>query len=140
MTFRGNIFQCFVVFCTTSPGPRNFGPPKLCLPENPMLRSIILNLVLVSFSALYSNAQKAAPPTDWFLKDPERDHLLGVSADRTYDSLLKGQPSRTIIVAVVDSGIDIEHEDLKSVIWTNPGEIPGNGIDDDHNGYIDDIH
>ena len=45
-----------------------------------------------------------------------------------------------MIVAVIDSGIDTLHEDLKPILWTNPKEIPGNGIDDDGNGYIDDIH
>ena len=44
------------------------------------------------------------------------------------------------MVAVIDSGVDIEHEDLKDVIWTNPGEIPDNGVDDDKNGYVDDVH
>lgn len=105
-----------------------------------MVRSIIPGLLLTGFFALTSNAQQASPPPDWFLKDPQKDHVLGVSAELTYDSLLKGLPSRTIIVAVVDSGIDITHEDLKDVIWTNEDEIPGNGLDDDHNGYIDDFH
>ena len=79
-------------------------------------------------------------PKDWFLRDPEADHLQGVSAEKTYSTLLKGKPSKTVIVAVIDSGVDIEHEDLKDVIWTNEDEIPGNGIDDDKNGYVDDIH
>ena len=79
-------------------------------------------------------------PTDWFLRDPETDHLQGISVEKTYATLLAGRPSRTIIVAVIDSGVDIEHEDLKDVIWTNEDEIPGNGIDDDKNGYVDDIH
>ena len=63
-----------------------------------------------------------------------------MSAERTYNTVLKGLPSRQVVVAVVDTGVDIGHEDLKSVIWTNEGEIPGNGIDDDKNGYADDIH
>lgn len=79
-------------------------------------------------------------PKDWFLRDPEADHLQGVSTEKTYSTLLKGKPSKTVIVAVIDSGVDIEHEDLKDVIWTNEDEIPGNGIDDDKNGYVDDIH
>jgi cell wall-associated protease len=77
---------------------------------------------------------------DWFLRDPEADSLLGVSAEKTYQTLLKGKPSRTVLVAVIDSGIDTDHEDLKDIIWTNEDEIAGNGIDDDKNGYVDDIH
>src|SRR5262249_24208374 len=45
-----------------------------------------------------------------------------------------------VTVAVIESGIDYNHPDLAANIWTNPGEIPGNGIDDDHNGYVDDVH
>lgn len=85
-------------------------------------------------------AQQTEAPHDWFLKDPEADHLQGVSADRAYETLLKDQPSRPVIVAIIDSGVDINHEDLQGVIWTNEKEIPDNGIDDDKNGYVDDIH
>ena len=49
-----------------------------------------------------------------------------------------GDPS--VVVAVIDDGIDLTHPDLVDAIWTNPGEVAGNGIDDDHNGYIDDVH
>jgi cell wall-associated protease len=79
-------------------------------------------------------------PTDWFLLDPGTDLFQGVSAERTYNTLLKGKPSRTIIVAVIDSGVDIFHEDLKDVIWINTKEIADNGIDDDKNGYVDDVY
>ena len=54
--------------------------------------------------------------------------------------MLKNKTSKTVIVGVIDSGVDYEHEDLKDVMWTNKKEIPGNGIDDDKNGYVDDIH
>lgn len=85
------------------------------------------------------NEQKALP-ADWFLLDPETDFFQGASAERVYNTLLKGKPSRTVIVAVIDSGVDIYHEDLKDVIWVNTKEIPGNGIDDDKNGYADDVY
>ncbi|HEY1202025.1 MAG TPA: S8 family peptidase, partial [Niastella sp.] len=52
----------------------------------------------------------------------------------------KNLKGKTVLVAVIDSGIDTLHEDLKDILWVNPKEIPGNGIDDDGNGYIDDIH
>ncbi|MEJ0033560.1 MAG: hypothetical protein WDO15_25920 [Bacteroidota bacterium] len=99
----------------------------------------ILTLLTAS-SAFSQEAQEPAVAKDWFLKDPETDHVQGVSADKVYETLLKDQPSKTITVAIIDSGVDIKHEDLKDVIWTNEDEIPGNGIDDDKNGYIDDVH
>ncbi|MCB9223902.1 MAG: S8 family serine peptidase, partial [Crocinitomicaceae bacterium] len=64
----------------------------------------------------------------------------GMSTDLAYKKLLAGRKSTTVVVAVIDSGVDIEHEDLQGSIWTNEDEIPGNGIDDDNNGYIDDVH
>lgn len=79
------------------------------------------------------------PPQNWFNLDANENHVNGVSTEKAYQ-YLKGRKSKTVIVAVIDSGIDINHEDLKDVIWTNTDEIPGNGIDDDHNGYIDDVH
>lgn len=108
------------------------------------MQSRIGSRVIAFFLAIPSflNAQtgESKIPKDWFLRDPEIDHVQGVSAEKAYATLLKDQPSKTVIVAVVDSGIDIDHEDLKNIIWTNEDEIPGNGIDDDKNGYIDDVH
>jgi len=63
----------------------------------------------------------------------------GIAVEKAYD-FLKAKPAQTVIVAVIDSGVDADHEDLRDVMWVNPGEIPENGIDDDKNGYIDDIH
>ena len=76
----------------------------------------------------------------WSHLDIVKDTIPGMSVDRAYAELLKGKKGVKVIVGVVDSGVDVEHEDLISVIWTNKKEIPGNGIDDDNNGYIDDIH
>ncbi|MEK6783484.1 MAG: S8 family peptidase [Bacteroidota bacterium] len=101
----------------------------------------ILSLFLTGVIPVIIQAQSIdRAPKDWFLRDPEQDQLQGVSVEKVYQTLLSGQPSRTVTVAVVDSGIDIDHEDLKSVIWVNEDEIPSNGIDDDKNGYIDDVN
>ena len=76
----------------------------------------------------------------WSHLDIDKDTVPGMSVDRTYKELLKGRKSTPIIVGVVDSGLDIDHPDLKGKIWTNKKEIVGNKKDDDNNGYIDDIH
>ena len=95
----------------------------------------LLSFVLLSFSSLF--AQNV--PNDWYYGNPGEGYN-GISMNKAYAEFLKGKPSRTVIVAVIDSGIDIEHEDLKENIWINTGEIPDNGIDDDKNGYIDDVY
>ena len=76
----------------------------------------------------------------WHLMDPLMDSVAGMSVDRAYEELIKNQKGEKIIVAVIDSGVDIDHSDLQGAIWTNEGELPNNLIDDDKNGYIDDIH
>lgn len=78
-------------------------------------------------------------PKGWHLGDHSKDGYFGVSMDKAYE-FVKDKPSKTVTVAIIDSGIDTLHEDLKEILWVNPKEIPGNGIDDDRNGYIDDIH
>ncbi|MGO4817044.1 S8 family peptidase [Flavobacterium sp. W22_SRS_FP1] len=103
-----------------------------------------------SFSSLTAisaplNVKKTAPLEEnelkrWSHLDIVKDTIPGMSVDKAYTELLKGRQGVKVIVGIVDSGVDIEHEDLKSVVWTNAKEIPGNGIDDDNNGYIDDIH
>jgi len=80
-------------------------------------------------------------PKNWQALDPSADKVLGISLQKAYDYLGSNNKKATpIIVAVLDSGIDTTHEDLKNILWTNTKEIPGNGIDDDKNGYIDDVH
>ncbi|MFT4854789.1 MAG: cell wall-associated protease [Algoriphagus sp.] len=76
----------------------------------------------------------------WGHLDLQKDTIPGMSVDRAYAELLKKRKGEQVIVAVIDSGIDLDHEDLKNVLWTNPGEKPGDGIDNDANGYVDDIH
>ena len=76
----------------------------------------------------------------WHWKDLEKDSVHGVSLQKAKQLVAtKGSPS-PIIVAVLDGGIDTNHTDLKNVLWNNLNEIPNNGIDDDRNGYIDDLH
>jgi subtilisin family serine protease len=76
----------------------------------------------------------------WGHLDLVSDTIPGMSIEKAYAEIIKNKKGQTVIVAVVDSGIDIEHEDLNDVVWTNKDEIAGNGIDDDNNGYVDDIH
>lgn len=81
-----------------------------------------------------------AEERSWSHLDMLKDTIPGMSVDKAYAEIIKNKKGATVIVAVIDSGIDIDHEDLDDVIWTNEDEIPNNGIDDDKNGYIDDIH
>lgn len=77
---------------------------------------------------------------NWGHLDLLKDTIPGMSVDKAYAEIIKGKKGETVIVAVIDSGIDIDHEDLDDVIWINKNEIPNNGKDDDNNGYIDDVH
>ncbi|WP_162200463.1 S8 family serine peptidase [Kordia jejudonensis] len=76
---------------------------------------------------------------DWHFKDIYTDSIPGISLYKAYD-FLKDKKATKIIVAVIDTELNIDHEDLKNQIWTNKDEVPNNNIDDDNNGYIDDIH
>ena len=76
----------------------------------------------------------------WGASDLVMDTIPGMSVDKAYAEIIKKRKGETVIVGVIDSGVDIEHEDLKNVIWTNTDEIPNNGKDDDKNGYVDDVH
>jgi hypothetical protein len=79
------------------------------------------------------------PPKNWHQMDLKVDGFYGVSLNQAYQ-FLKGKKSKTVIVTTIDSGIDTLQKDLVSVLWVNPKEIPGNGIDDDHDGLVDDVH
>ena len=87
---------------------------------------------------------KKAPLTEeeskfWGHSDLVTDSIPGMSLDKAYD-FLQGKKGIEVVVGVVDSGTDLLHEDLKNVAWINSKEIPSNGIDDDKNGYVDDIN
>ncbi len=102
--------------------------------------STFIGSILVALSCI-SPAAAQNIPKNWQLLDPATDHVMGISLQKAYDYLSsKNKKAKPIIVAVIDSGIDTTHEDLKNILWTNTKEIAGNGIDDDKNGYIDDVH
>lgn len=104
------------------------------------MKKYFLTLLVAAIGfASFGQTSKKDAPNGWHLMDRKASGYYGISLDKAYD-LLKGKKSQTVVVAVIDSGIDTTHEDLKRVLWTNPKEIPGNGIDDDHNGYVDDVH
>jgi subtilisin family serine protease len=76
----------------------------------------------------------------WSHLDLAKDTIPGMSTDKAYSEFLKGKKGTKVVVGVIDSGIDIDHEDLKGKIWVNSKEIAGNNKDDDNNGYVDDIN
>jgi len=81
-----------------------------------------------------------AEKENWGHLDLVKDTIPGMSVDKAYAEIIKNKKGKKVIVAVIDSGIDIDHEDLDGVLWINKGEKPNNGIDDDKNGYVDDVH
>jgi subtilisin family serine protease len=110
------------------------------------LKFLLFLLPLLGFGQeTQTRFTKKSPLTEQELKrwshlDLEKDTIPGMSVDKAYEELLKNKKGNRIIVAVIDSGVDIDHPDLKGAIWTNPKEIPNNKKDDDKNGYVDDVH
>ena len=101
----------------------------------------ILLITMASASSLVMFGQKASVPNGWHLMDLKDSGYYGISIEKAYDFVKsKKLKSTPVIVAVIDSGVDTTHDDLKSILWKNPKEIPGNGIDDDNNGYVDDVY
>lgn len=100
-----------------------------------------LLIVLLVGGSSFSQNSKLEIPKNWHTQNQDSTGIYGISLDKAYGFInSKKIKSKQVVVAVIDSGIDTLHEDLKSVLWTNPKEIPYNGIDDDKNGYIDDVH
>lgn len=108
------------------------------------MNSLLKRTLLFTIGGLISVnlvAQKTEVPKGWHLLDKKDSGYYGISIDKAYQFVKsKNLKSSPVIVAVIDSGVDTLHEDLKSILWRNPKEIPGNGIDDDNNGYVDDIY
>src|SRR5579871_6869908 len=102
---------------------------------------VIFMLALSPSIFAQGTSAKQELPNNSYLLDKQQDGFYGISLNKAYEfAKAKKLKSKTVLVAVIDSGVDTLHEDLKDILWTNPKEIPGNGIDDDHNGYVDDIH
>jgi len=91
-----------------------------------------------SDSVKKSDSVKVAP-NNWYQLDKSETGYYGISLDKAYD-FLKNKQSKTVVVAVIDSGVDTLQEDLKPVLWHNPGEVPKDGIDNGKNGYADDYY
>lgn len=102
--------------------------------------TILVKLVAPAVFVLALIQPVRAQKANWQNLDLGQDTVLGISTEKAYTTLLKDKKSRTVIVAVIDGGVDTAHEDLRQVIWTNPNETPGNGVDDDHDGYVDDVY
>lgn len=102
-------------------------------------KKVFIIKTLLLFPVLL-NAQYEPPKHGWHLLDKVKDDILGSGMERVYQEILKGKKANPVIVAVIDGGVDTEHEDLKNMIYENKNEKSGNGKDDDGNGYIDDIH
>jgi cell wall-associated protease len=120
-------------------------------------KNILCCFILVLLQVILCNAQQKltsikapkivnrnklpiAQRDEWQHLDIEKDTLAGTSLNRAYSEIIKDKKGKSIIVAVIDNYTDIHHEDLKDAIWVNKKEIPNNGIDDDKNGYVDDIN
>jgi subtilisin family serine protease len=120
---------------------------QFCINKYTQMNNVMKRIAMLTFSALLATAMfaqtsvKDEVPKGWHMLDKTSTGFYGISVDKAYDFVKsKKLKSKTVIVAIIDSGVDTTHEDLKGILWQNPGEIPGNGIDDDKNGYVDDVY
>lgn len=100
------------------------------------MKKTILFSLLLACSSLFS--QKYAK--DWHLLNSPKDTIFGIDLGTALKDVPKPANAKPVIVAVIDGGVDVMHPDLKSNLWINEKEIPGNAVDDDHNGYVDDLY
>lgn len=114
------------------------------------MKKILLAAVFLagfSFSFAQDAKEKELDPNEnkdlmtWYHKDYTSTKVYGVNTENAYKFLeSKGLKPTTVVVGVLDSGVQVDHPGLVKNIWTNPNEIPNNGKDDDGNGYVDDVH
>jgi subtilisin family serine protease len=105
------------------------------------LNSLFFGALFITLNAFGQELPKPQPdpPKNWHEMDLKTDGYFGVSLKQAYQ-FLKGKKSKTVVVTIIDSGIDTTQKDLEPILWVNPGEIPANGIDDEHDGFVDDVH
>ena len=95
---------------------------------------------MVCIQASFIFAQQNLPEIQlWHLEPYSKKGHSGIGLEEAME-MVKDKTPTTIVVAIADAGVDVNHPDLKNMLWTNPSEIAGNGIDDDKNGYIDDVY
>ena len=109
------------------------------------MKNVLIAAVAIAATITCSAQNKPTAPSvkdinQWHMLDASADGSLGVSAIRAYNELLKNKTATPVVVAIIDSGTETFHEDLRENIWVNTDELPGNGKDDDKNGYVDDVH
>jgi subtilisin family serine protease len=95
---------------------------------------------LIVISNHFYNSTLSNKQEFWHYKDIIKDSISGISLDRAYQELVKNKKGNEVIVAVIDTQVDLNHKDLKESFWINKDEIPNNNIDDDNNGYVDDVN
>lgn len=101
----------------------------------------LLGIGVFAQEASVQNPLKDKDLMTWYHKDFASSKVYGVNTDNAYKYLeSKGLKPKSVVVAVLDSGVEVDHPGLKNNMWKNPNEVPNNGKDDDGNGYIDDVH
>lgn len=105
----------------------------------PFLFAVLLIAFCFSASSQSDGNHPDYSGEQWYLADPAKDKIPGINLDKAYQLLAERQGQK-VIVAILDSGLDTAHADIRANLWKNPAEIPWNGIDDDGNGLVDDFH